>query len=50
VMQKTAASPTYCLSATINHPTTEVPTKSFTELVLRLISLIETERFSEPAP
>jgi hypothetical protein len=50
VLQKAAASPTYCLSATINHPTTDVPTKPFTELVTRLISLIESERFGEPAP
>ncbi len=48
-LQKAPASPTYALSATINDPAREVDTKGFTELVLRLISLIEEGRLSAPA-
>ncbi|HOT28024.1 MAG TPA: serine hydrolase [Candidatus Ozemobacteraceae bacterium] len=43
-LQKAQASPTYVLSATINDTAHEVNTASFTELVTRLISLIEDGR------
>ncbi|HEY9069810.1 MAG TPA: serine hydrolase [Candidatus Ozemobacteraceae bacterium] len=47
-LQKASASPTYTLSATINDSAREVDTKGFTELVLRLINLIEDGRLSVP--
>ncbi|HNV68546.1 MAG TPA: serine hydrolase, partial [Candidatus Ozemobacteraceae bacterium] len=40
-LQKAPASPTYCLSATINQPTQPLETKTFDVLILRLIALIE---------
>lgn len=45
-LQKTQASPTFVLSATINDTAHEVNTASFTELVTRLISLIEGGRLA----
>lgn len=45
-LQKSQASPTFVLSATINDTANEVSTASFTELVTRLISLIEDGRLS----
>ncbi len=41
ILQKTEKSDIYLLSTTINNPVKEVQTEGFTELVLRLISLIE---------
>lgn len=43
-LQKAPASPTFTLSATINDTAHEVNTDGFTELVLRLITLIEDGR------
>jgi len=45
-LQKTQASPTFVLSATINDTAHEVNTASFTELVTRLICLIEDGRLA----
>ncbi len=40
-LQKAVGSATYCVSATINHPTQHIDSKTFDLLVMRIINLIE---------
>lgn len=48
LLQKNPGSATYCLSASINDPAREVPTKEFTGLCVRLIDLIASGAFDKP--